>query len=126
MRCLAKKCIDFVRQRFDETDYQTCFVTQTVSVWLVVVAALVLANLPFVVNQRLLGVIPLAVPKSLWMRLAELLVMYVFVGMLGVFLEQQAGQIAPQRWEFYAITVALFITLAFPGFVYRYLLKHRS
>ncbi len=126
MRCLAKKCIDFVRQRFDETDYQTCFVTQTVSVWLVVVAALVLANLPFVVNQRLLGVIPLAVPKSLWMRLAELLVMYVFVGMLGLFLEQRAGQIAPQRWEFYAITVALFITLAFPGFVYRYLLKHRS
>ncbi|MEY4294772.1 MAG: hypothetical protein RLY82_460, partial [Pseudomonadota bacterium] len=29
-------------------------------------------------------------------------------------------------WEFYAITGALFITLAFPGFVYRYLLKHRE
>ncbi len=100
--------------------------SQTVSVWLVVVAALVLANLPFVVNQRLLGVIPLAVPKNLWIRLAELLVMYVLVGMLGLALEQRAGQIAPQRWEFYAITATLFITLAFPGFVYRYLLKHRS
>ncbi len=100
--------------------------SQTVSIWLVVVAALVLANLPFVANQRLLGLIPLAASKSLWVRLAELVVMYFLVGLLGLALEQRAGQIAPQRWEFYAITAALFITLAFPGFVYRYLLKHRS
>jgi hypothetical protein len=45
---------------------------------------------------------------------------------LGLLLENRAGQIAPQGWEFYAITGALFITLAFPGFVYRYLLKHRD
>jgi hypothetical protein len=41
-------------------------------------------------------------------------------------LEQAYGQIAPQGWEFYAITGTLFVTLAFPGFVYRYLLKHNS
>jgi hypothetical protein len=41
-------------------------------------------------------------------------------------LEQSLGQIAPQGWEFYAITGTLFVTLAFPGFVYRYLLKHSS
>ena len=37
------------------------------------------------------------------------------VGGFGLLLEQRAGQIAPQGWEFYAITGALFITLAFPG-----------
>jgi hypothetical protein len=101
-------------------------VSQTLSVWLVIVAAFAAANVPFVVNRRLLGVLPLAAPKSLLMRLAELVAMYFAVGGLGLLLEQRAGQIATQRWEFYAITAALFITLAFPGFVYRYLLKHRD
>jgi len=35
-------------------------------------------------------------------------------------------QIAPQGWEFYAVTGALFLTFAFPGFVYRYLYKNRN
>ncbi|MEY4711160.1 MAG: hypothetical protein RIS88_610, partial [Pseudomonadota bacterium] len=35
------------------------------------------------------------------------------------------GQNAPQGWEFYAVTVTLFLTLAFPGFVYRYLYQRR-
>ena len=41
-------------------------------------------------------------------------------------LENKAGQIAPQGWEFYAITATLFMTLAFPGFVYRYLFKRHE
>ena len=36
---------------------------------------------------------------------------------------ERAGQIAAQGWEFYAITAALFLTFAFPGFVWRYLLR---
>jgi len=48
------------------------------------------------------------------------------VGGIGLLLEKRAGQIAHQQWEFYAVTGALFITLAFPGFVYRYLLRHRA
>jgi hypothetical protein len=55
-----------------------------------------------------------------------LVVLYLIAGALGLLLEQRAGQIAPQTWEFYAITVTLFLTIAFPGFVYRYLLKHRD
>jgi hypothetical protein len=45
---------------------------------------------------------------------------------VGLALENHAGQIAPQGWEFYAVTGTMFTTLAFPGFVYRYLLhpKH--
>jgi hypothetical protein len=98
--------------------------TQTASVWLVVVLALLAANLPFL-NNRLFAVIPLARPKILAVRLAEMVVWYFVVGGIGLLLEQRAGQIAPQGWEFYAITATLFITFAFPGFVYRYLFKHR-
>lgn len=98
--------------------------SQSASVWLVIVAALVAANLPFV-TQRLLAVLPLAKPKTLAVRLAELVVFYFLVGGLGLALEQRAGQIAAQGWEFYAVTGALFLTLAFPGFVWRYLFKHR-
>lgn len=99
--------------------------TQTVSVWLVVLLALLAANLPFISN-RLFAVVALKAPKNLAVRLAELVVWYLLVGGLGLFLEQRTGQIAPQGWEFYAITGTLFITLAFPGFIYRYLFKRRS
>jgi hypothetical protein len=98
--------------------------SQTVSVWLVVALAFLAANLPFL-NNRLLAVYPLAKPKMLAVRVAELVIWYFVVGAVALFLEQRAGQIAPQGWEFYAITATLFITFAFPGFVYRYLFKHR-
>ena len=98
--------------------------SQTASIWLVILAALFAANLPFM-NQRLLAVIPMARTKALAMRLAELVFFYFLVGGLGLLLEKRAGQIAPQGWEFYAITATLFITLAFPGFVYRYLMRRR-
>jgi len=99
--------------------------SQTVSVWLVVLLAFLAANLPFISN-RLFALVPLKAPKSLAVRVGELLVWYLLVGALGLFLEQRTGQIAPQGWEFYAITATLFITLAFPGFIYRYLFKRRS
>jgi hypothetical protein len=98
--------------------------SQSASTWLVIALALVGANLPFL-SQRVLGVVPLARGKGLGLRLAELVVMYFVVGGIGLLLEQNAGQIAPQGWEFYAITGALFLTLAFPGFVWRYLSRHR-
>jgi hypothetical protein len=99
--------------------------THTFSVWLVLITAFVAANLPFL-NDRWLAVIPRQAPKTLWMRAAELVLLYFLVGALGLALEQYAGQIAPQGWEFYATTGALFITLAFPGFVYRYLYHRRG
>ncbi len=98
--------------------------SQTVSVWMVVMVALLLANLPFVSNRLFVFYAPSA-PKSLAVRLVELVVGYFLFVALGLFLEQRAGQIAPQGWEFYAITGTLFVTFAFPGFVYRYLFKRR-
>ena len=97
--------------------------TQTVSIWLVLVLAFCAANLPFL-TQRLLGVVALAGGKTLWIRLGELLLLYLLVGGVGLLLEKRAGQIAPQGWEFYAVTGALFLTFAFPGFVWRYLFRH--
>lgn len=94
----------------------------TVSVWFVIALALVGANLPFL-SARLFGLLPLKVPKTLTLRLGELLVLYFVVGGIGLLLEQRAGQIAPQRWEFYAVTGTLFVTLGFPGFVWRYLVR---
>lgn len=94
----------------------------TVSVWFVIGLALLAANLPFF-SQRLFGLLSLSAPKSLAVRLGELVVMYFVAGGIGLLLEHRAGQIAPQGWEFYAITASLFVTLAFPGFVWRYLVK---
>ena len=94
----------------------------TASIWFVIVLALAGANLPFL-TQRLFGLVTLSVPKSLALRLLELLVFYFLVGGVGLLLEKRAGQIAPQGWEFYAVTGALFVTLAFPGFVWRYLVQ---
>ena len=98
----------------------------TGSVWLVIIAAFIAANLPFM-NHRWLVVGPVAVPrKPLAGRLAELVLCYFLVGGLALLLERRAGQIAAQGWEFYAITAALFLTLAFPCFVYRYLLRRHG
>lgn len=94
------------------------------SVWLVILMALVAANLPFF-NDRVMAVGPRRQPKTLWWRLLELLVCYGLVGAVGLGLEQSAGQIYPQGWEFYATTAALFLTLAFPGFTWRYLYHRR-
>ncbi|MGV8804410.1 MAG: DUF2818 family protein [Polaromonas sp.] len=99
--------------------------TQTASVWLVLLLALLVANMPFVSN-RLFAVYALKSPKNLAIRLVEMLVWYLLAGGLGLYLEQRTGQIASQGWEFYAITGTLFVTFAFPGFTYRYLFKRRG
>jgi hypothetical protein len=101
-------------------------VSQAASVWLVIVAALVGANLPFILDRQLLGIWPLRASKPLGVRLLELIAFYLLVGGVGLLLENRLSQIAPQGWEFYAITAALFLTLAFPGFVWRYLYKRRN
>lgn len=91
---------------------------------LLIALAVLAANLPFA-NQRILLVGPARSSKSLAIRLAELVLLYFVVGAVGLALENHTGQIAPQGWEFYAITGTMFVTLSFPGFVYRYLM-HRQ
>jgi Protein of unknown function (DUF2818) len=99
-------------------------VSSTLQIGLLIALALLAANLPFA-NQRILVVGPQRSTKPLGWRLVELVLLYFVVGALGLALENHGGQIAPQGWEFYAITGTMFVTLAFPGFVYRYLM-HRQ
>ncbi len=99
--------------------------SQSVQIGVLILLALLAANLPFI-NHRLLVVGPLRQPKSLGWRLLELVSLYFLVGGLGLALEHNAGQIAPQGWEFYAVTGTMFLTLAFPGFVFRYLVHRRG
>ena len=96
------------------------------AVWLVIVLAILAANLPFL-NDRWLGVVPRRAleTKGLALRLLEWVVLYFAVGATGLAIENHLSQIYPQNWEFYAVTAFLFATLAFPGFVYRYLWRKR-
>ncbi|MBO9535061.1 DUF2818 family protein [Herbaspirillum sp.] len=94
--------------------------------WIVILLAAFAANLPFF-NQQLFGLLPLskdaAYVKPIWIRLAELVVLYFVVVLVARFLEAGIGNVFSQGWEFYAITGCLFLVLAYPGFVLRYLRK---
>jgi hypothetical protein len=98
----------------------------SLSSWFLILLALPAANLPFF-NERLLAIFPLAWPrKPFWLRLIELAVMYGLVAAAAYLLEARIGNVFSQRWEFYAVTVCLFIVLAYPGFVFRYLRKRHG
>ena len=100
------------------------------SSWVVIVLAIIGANLPFS-SERLFAILPLrrgesAREKSFWWRLAEMFVLYLVVGGVGMLLEANIGNVFSQTWGFYAVTGCLFVVLAFPGFAFRYLRKqHR-
>ncbi|HSI51464.1 MAG TPA: DUF2818 family protein [Ideonella sp.] len=96
--------------------------TQAAAVWLVLVVAIVAANLPFF-SERLLVVGPRRAPKAFAWRLLELLILWGLTLALGFALEAQLGQRSPQQWEFFVATGCLFLTLASPGFVWRQLRK---
>lgn len=97
--------------------------------WCVILLAVLAANLPFF-NQQLFGLLPLSKSadyrKPVWMRLLELFVLYFVVGAIAHVLEANIGNAFAQTWEFYAVTACLFLVLAYPGFVLRYLRKQRT
>lgn len=64
-----------------------------------------------------------AVRKTFLARLLEVLMFYALVGVLGLAFEASVGNVFAQTWEFYAITLSLFLVLAYPGFVFRYLMR---
>ena len=103
----------------------------SIAAWLVIAVAIAFANLPFL-NESVFGFIPLrpaqgrAHTKFFAVRLLELFVLYFVVGGLAHVLESRIGNTFPQTWEFYAISACMFVVLAFPGFVLRYLRKRRS
>ncbi|MCC5858170.1 MAG: DUF2818 family protein [Ectothiorhodospiraceae bacterium] len=97
---------------------------------LLLVAALVAANLPWL-TERVLFVLPApAQGKREWVRLLEWALMYLVIGALAVGIEYRVtGGVYAQEWEFYVTTLCLFLVFALPGFIYhhdlRRLLKKR-
>ncbi|AWB35762.1 DUF2818 family protein [Orrella marina] len=97
---------------------------QTLAVWILIVFSVAAANLPFL-SDKVFGVLKTSNPagKSGFLVCAELLVMYFVAGLLGFAFESALSNPFLLGWEFYAITLCIFLVLGFPGFVYRYLLK---
>lgn len=96
------------------------------AVGFVIALALLAANAPFLTPRRFGVWAPPPAGKSLWWHLLEWALAYLLVGGVALAFEHRMGRIAAQGWEFYAITICLFASFAFPGFVYRYLVRHDS
>ncbi|MDX1353503.1 MAG: DUF2818 family protein [Thiomicrorhabdus sp.] len=93
------------------------------AVWLLVVTAIVLANIPFILSNRLFIFLKVG-EKSIWTNLAEWFLYFIVTGFFAYMLEKKSmGHVAEQSWEFYTITLFMFIIFAFPGFIYRYNLR---
>lgn len=83
---------------------------------------LLAANLPWFSNKFFYLINLPKNNKHFGWCLLELIILYFFMGAIARYTEQQSfGQLAPQAWEFYAVTGCLFLVFAFPGFVYKYL-----
>ena len=91
------------------------------AILLLLLLSFLAANLPWF-SERLFYVIELKSGKSFGWHMLELLILYFLIGGVAWLVEKKTlGQVAQQHWEFYAITGCLFLVLASPGFVYRYL-----
>jgi hypothetical protein len=98
----------------------------SLSSWLVIFLAVLAANLPFF-SERVFGILPWrAARKPFWLRLVELIVLYFAVGAVSYLIESRQGNRFAQNWEFYAVTACLFLVLAYPGFVLRYLRRRHA
>ncbi|MDY6980251.1 MAG: DUF2818 family protein [Pseudomonadota bacterium] len=93
-------------------------------IWILLLVAVLAANLPWLGERFFFFFNPPGNSKRAWMRLLEWLVLYLLVGLTAVGLEQKAtGDRYAQDWEFYVVTLCLFVVFAIPGFIYRYQLR---
>lgn len=102
---------------------------QNFAIWLLVALSIVSANFPFA-TDRVFGVVVWRragqpASKPFLLRLLEWFVLYCIVGAIGFGFEDSLGNPFPQGWEFYVITLCLYLVMAYPGFVWRYLAKHK-
>lgn len=103
---------------------------QSLAIAALIILMVVAANIPFL-TDRVLGLVAWRrgghpVEKPFWLRLLEVLFFYGLLVLLGFVFESQIGNRFSQGWEFYAITLSVFLTCAYPGFVWRYLRPRRG
>lgn len=93
--------------------------------WLTIVIAIIAANLPWLSERVFFLAAPSGGQKRAYWRWLEWLVLYFVAGAITLGMEKKInGEIYPQGWEFYAVTLCLFLVFALPGFVYRHDLLH--
>jgi hypothetical protein len=95
----------------------------SISGWFILALALSMANLPFCAD-RFFGVISVGHVKRFWVYLLEFALTYLILAATAYALEAREGMVFVQGWQFYAITLSLLVVLSFPGFVFRFLVRH--
>lgn len=99
--------------------------TATQASWLIIILAFVSANLPWLSERVFFVGKPAGGQKRAWLRWLEWLVLYFVAGAVTLGVEKKLnGEIYAQDWEFYAVTLSLFLVFALPGFIYRHDLRH--
>ena len=94
--------------------------------FLLFAVAVLAANASFLSRRILFVWRPAEGDKGGGWRVLEIVLLYLATLALAKGLEARAGDIYPQSWEFYAVTVCLFIVFGYPGFVFRYLWTGRK
>ena len=103
-----------------------------IAVLILFVVTLVAANIPFI-SDKVLLVLEAKHEKKFWLRALEWFLMYLIVMAIAIGLEIKLHGNAyanvwevwnfSTHWEFYSITLCLFVVFALPGFIYLYDLK---
>jgi len=106
--------------------------TTSIAISILFIISIIAANIPFLTDKVLL-VFGSNKDKSFWLRFAEWFLMYLVVMAIAIGLETKLNGEAykpvwefwnfSQNWEFYFITICLFLVFALPGFLYHYDLK---
>ncbi len=106
--------------------------SSSVAVLILFIISLIAANIPFL-TDRVLLVLKARSDKGFWLRFSEWFLLYIVVMAIATGLETKLHGAAyarvwevwnfSQHWEFYSITLCLFVVFALPGFLYHYDLK---
>jgi hypothetical protein len=91
--------------------------------WILILVALMAANAAYTSPKFLF--FKTLDNKHVGWCLLEMLFWFALVGLLGYSLESMIGNVFSQGWEFFTIALCLFFVAAFPGFTWRFLMKHR-
>ena len=94
--------------------------------WLVIALMAFCANFPYF-TESVFGFFRLKqAVKSPFVRILELILLYFLVLGVAHVIESSIGNAFPQGWQFYAVTICLYLVLGFPGFVHRYLRRRAT
>lgn len=86
------------------------------------IVSFIAANLPWLSDKAFL--VKTVTAKSGWLRWIEWFLLYMLSLAIGIAIENKTmGTISAQDWEFYVVTLCLFVVFALPGFIYCYDLK---